>query len=841
MQEKENAHAGDMGAKNSNGSSKDVPKSKSSINREDLQQQKLNAALYYARRGWPVFPLHYPTKSGCSCKNPQCSSVGKHPLTKNGFKDATTDEKVVRMWWRKWPDANVGIVTGKESGFIALDLDPRHEGDESIRKLEKRYGRMPETIESLTGGGGRHILFSHPGKRIKVMNSAGLGGKYPGLDIRGDGGYIVAPPSNHLSGNKYKWEPSHSPIDVELARIPDFLLKLISDKKRRISTISEVGDIIPEGERNVILTSIAGSMRRRGLTEEEIYAALEKVNINRCRPPLPDEEVRHIAKSIMKYKPGRQPKKLGKSTPEKTAKIISKLPYELSVTDLWREIESILFGKFDDKKEYPMEIRRRDAGNLLLGWLQERGGFTQSTEGELFYFYEKHRRLFNIESEAWQAWLSMITNIIYVSTHFKYLDAYCKATALRTKKRRIYRCSYWDDNEKVLYVSRFDGTVYRLDGESITEGPNGKNVLFNDDVNWEPYKPEPGTKTNTLYWLTTELPNWDGNKEMYGLAFRAFIISTFFLELIPAKPILVMYGEKESGKSTCLRLMLRLLYGSFENVSGVPDKPDGFTAAASSAHILAIDNLDDIVPWMRDKLSRLSTGAIDECRKLFTSNEVLRIRYRCSLCITSRTPDTLRRDDLTDRLLILPVRIIKEGRKAERDLYQEVVERRNEFWYEMLNILSKVVRAIREGKLCSNYSIRMADWESLARLIAQEEGNEDLWDEFIPIYTTSQADFLLEGDPICDAIEQAMDNNWLNNKKFTSRELFETLTKALFGDDKIPKGWYKSPQSFSKRLASIRPVLAQVYGLRWEKGTTKATLNRYVYWFDEENKKDNNV
>jgi hypothetical protein len=840
MEEKKNAHAADMGDKE-NTASNNVPYTKSSINKRDLQQENLKAALYYASLGWLVFPLHHPNGNVCSCNNPQCSSVGKHPLTKNGFKDATTDEKTVRSWYQEWPKAGVGIATGWQSNIVVLDEDPRNGGKESLRKLENEYGELPETVESLTGGGGKHYFFSHPGKEVKVKSKVRLGKQYPGIDIRGDSGYIVAPPSKHVSGKIYKWETSHSPIDVKLAPIPDFLLNLINGTEKNRSKTSVVKDTIPDGTRNDELNSLAGTMRRRGMKDDEIYAALQKVNENRCNPPLSDEEVWRVAKGIMRYEPSSPLKKLATFTLKETAKIISELPYEQSVTDLWRGIDSILFDKPEGDDDYPTELRRRDAGNLLLDWLRERGGFTKSTEGELFYFYERYRRLFNIESGIWQAWLSVLTNTNCVSTSFKYFNADCKTATLHAKKRRIYRCSYWDDNEKILYVSRFDGTVYRLDGDSITEVPNGKNVLFNDDPIWEPYKPENHSQSDHLYWLTTELPNWNGNKEMYGLAFRSFIVSTFFYELILVKPMLIMYGESDSGKSTCLRLMLKLIFGSFENVRGVPDRPDGFTAAASSAHILALDNLDDYVPWMRDKLCRIATGAIDECRKLYTSNEVLRIQYRCSLCITARTPDTLRRDDLTKRLLILPVKTIQEGRLKERDLLQEVNERRNEFWDDLLNVLSNIVLAIREGKLPISSIVRMADWESVGRLLAQEEGNEDLWDEFIQYYDRSQRDFLLEEDPICEAIEKAMDLNLLNGKEFSAKELNETLIKALFGEDNIAKGWFKSYRSFSKRLASIRSALEESHGLRRRKGTNKLNQGRWVYWFENKQGKDNNI
>lgn len=137
----------------------------------------LGAALAYARRGLPVFPVN-----------------GKSPLTMHGFKDASMDANIIRGWWTQWPDANVAIATGLVSGLFALDVDPRHGGDKSLAALEEKHAPLPATLDSRTGGGGRHLFFALTQGQI-IRNSAGKLG--PGLDVRGDGGYVVIPPSVH--------------------------------------------------------------------------------------------------------------------------------------------------------------------------------------------------------------------------------------------------------------------------------------------------------------------------------------------------------------------------------------------------------------------------------------------------------------------------------------------------------------------------------------------------------------------------------------------------------------------------------------------------------------------
>jgi putative DNA primase/helicase len=239
----------------------------------------LRIALGYARLGWHVFPCHTPTDRGCSCGMSSCDNVGKHPRVKDWPNVATTDEATIQDWWTRWPDANIGIATGAKSGVVVLDVDPDEGGALALEDLLAEHGSLPETVESLTGGGGRHLLFQHPG--VEMRNSASKLGA--GLDIRGDGGYVIAPPSLHESGRRYEWEVSSHPTDVPLAPMPAWLLELVTASQRAHAASNghdDVGGAIPEGRRNDTLASLAGSMRRRGMTEDEIYKELMGASLN---------------------------------------------------------------------------------------------------------------------------------------------------------------------------------------------------------------------------------------------------------------------------------------------------------------------------------------------------------------------------------------------------------------------------------------------------------------------------------------------------------------------------------------------------------------------------------
>ena len=234
--------------------------------------QTLDAALAYARRGWGVFPVR-----------------GKIPLTRNGFKDATTDETTIRRWWSGSHAAGVAIATGAASGVIVLDVDPRHGGDESLADAEAMYGPLPRTPQVLTGGGGTHFDFAHPGGVVKCRS--GLGG-LRGLDLKADGGYVVAPPSRHPSGDCYAWCAVLGIDEVPIAPAPQWILELAagSPDPERIAYAEPVWVQTPPPDvESEIAEAIAYSDRsfkrfhrsreglrgtQRGITESEVDYSL---------------------------------------------------------------------------------------------------------------------------------------------------------------------------------------------------------------------------------------------------------------------------------------------------------------------------------------------------------------------------------------------------------------------------------------------------------------------------------------------------------------------------------------------------------------------------------------
>jgi len=284
----------------------------------------LGAALFYARLGWRVFPLHSIRDGVCSCpRGEECESPGKHPRTVHGLKDATTDEVRVRDWWKEWPDANIGIVTGVESGIFVIDVDPKNDGETGFDLLHEDR-EFPETPLVFTGGGGRHYFFRYPyapSDGEEVRNRTGV---RQGVDIRGEGGYVVAPPSDHVSGSLYLWEESANPRTIEPPLPPEWLIEELSAPATYSPGTSsgrvrpeEILAGFPEGTRDTTLFRYACSLRDAGVRYTEAIE-LVKLAASRCDPPFPEELAVEKVERVWKTYAPKDLKHMALDSPEPT-------------------------------------------------------------------------------------------------------------------------------------------------------------------------------------------------------------------------------------------------------------------------------------------------------------------------------------------------------------------------------------------------------------------------------------------------------------------------------------------------------------------------------------------
>jgi len=237
----------------------------------------LSVATEYVRRGWAVFPV----------------GRDKRPLTPNGLKDATTDRGQIARW-RSLRPAGIAIRTG--DGLVVLDVDGE-EGADSLREREREYGDLPHTVRAITPGGGEHHYFA-----VSRAVPCSVGKVGSGLDIRGDGGYVVVPPSVHSSGRRYEWDVP--PDEAELAPLPPWLAALAgssahgSPGARPASEWRRVAQGVEQGQRNQACARLCGHLLARGVDH---YVALELLvgwDASANRPPLGRQEITRTCESI---------------------------------------------------------------------------------------------------------------------------------------------------------------------------------------------------------------------------------------------------------------------------------------------------------------------------------------------------------------------------------------------------------------------------------------------------------------------------------------------------------------------------------------------------------------
>ena len=249
-----------------------------------------SAAAAWAGAGRPVFPAGH----------------NKKPLTPHGLLDASTAPDVIRAWWERWPRANIGVRMGQPSGLVVLDVDGQ-DGADALHEFERQHGELPVTASVVTPRRGQHFYFVWPGFTVKTT----AGALATGIDVRGDGGYVLVPPSSTVAG-AYEWDETAPP-----APMPAWLIDLTrgdrsageAQVQARELWVGMLRDGILEGGRNGSLTRLTGYLLRRYVAVDLAGALVHMVNGTCCRPPLAPAEVDRIIESVARMELTRRERK----------------------------------------------------------------------------------------------------------------------------------------------------------------------------------------------------------------------------------------------------------------------------------------------------------------------------------------------------------------------------------------------------------------------------------------------------------------------------------------------------------------------------------------------------
>jgi hypothetical protein len=481
-------------------------------------------------------------------------------------------------------------------------------------------------------------------------------------------------------------------------------------------------------------------------------------------------------------------------------------------------------------KELKAFEKRDKITQTIIGDLKSNGVFFNSERGEFYFKQTSPATLhpLNCDSLPLAAFIQQRFGLNRAETReYEHVLSGLQIEAFTNGRRvDIHQLAHYDSRKGLMYVSRFNGEMYRMDGcklESITNGTDG--VFFWDDPRWEPYAikaiPQNPNRLDNLVLKSPNLvPSHGLSADDQRWLFKVWMFAQFFGSLQPTKPLFLICGPKGGGKTATLRKWLRLLFGGKAEVTALEQgKPDGFVAKITSAPIAVFDNVDERIKWLPNQLAQLATGLSFSRRVLYTTNDQVELIPDCWVGLTSRNPDFVEsRDDLPDRMIILQTDRFPSF-TPEGALLAELASKRDDLWTEILQTLNRLVAFFRaRGDRTPNLRFRMADFASFALKFAECEGKRARAIEIFNRMERRQAEFLLEADPIRLCLEE-----WLKAAENHGREVNSAALRNDLGTiaERLKLEWqYPNPQSLGQRLPHVLSGLQQCFDVTTRKDSS---------------------
>ncbi len=708
----------------------------------NMQSNILNQALYLSEKiGWSVIPVGVDKKPTIAWKPYQTQK-------------ATSEQ--IKSWFSA-SGTNLGIVTGKISNLIVVDIDVRNGGsDEAFKDIN--------TIKCKTGGGGWHYYFKY---EDGIQNKAGI---QQGIDIRGEGGYVVVPPSIHKSGNSYEW--INSPENTEVLVLPEFVKEWIkntkTDEDNNVSkSNSEVLKGVSEGSRNDSAASTIGKWLKR-YPEKEWGTEVWQMTIlwnSKNNPPLDEDELRNVFDSIIKTEKLHQAEK-------------DEAPNKRTVAD--KIVDLVLQSNVELYLDQTGEPHITFQEKPVVGFPIKSSAFKRWVSGK---YWEQNGRGFSGDSFL-QAIGSLEGKTFHEGT----------TKNLYNRIAKINNTIYYDlgDDSQIAKITK--------DGWEITNKCAEKFRRFNHQLPQVAPK-RGGDLLRVLNYLNLKT-------ETDKLLFITYLL-TIFIPDIP-RVILINIGDQGAAKSTALRIIRSLVDPSVTELLSPPTDINELAQASNHHYCLYLDNLSYLRDDLSDALCRLATGIGFTKRKLFTNDEDILFTQKTAIGVTGITL-VAQKADLLDRCLILSFeRIPEEARMDEEDFWKNFNSEKPLILGSIFDKLTELLRMAPEFKLSKKP--RMADYAKYAAIGAITIGRTA--DEFLNAFNENikrQNQAAVDSSPTAQSILQFMKDkdSWNGSSSELHKEL-QSIVEASNLQIGGAEGFPKSSNWLWKRIMQIRPNLSSL-------------------------------
>ena len=702
----------------------------------------ISAALGYLNIGFSVIPIG-------KNKKPMVETWKEYQARR-----ATKEE--VAAWFGRFPDANIAVVTGVISGIVAVDVE-----------AGGSTNNLPPTVISKTGGGGFHFLYRHPG--ILVKNAVRIRDR---MDIRGDGGYIVLPPSIHASGKPYEWAVSIE--DAEFAEFPVWILEKTCNQDEQLTDWqSLLSAEIYEGSRNDTAAQVAGKVLHHlplEFWDLAGWAFLKEWNQGRNKPPLDESELKNVWCSI---KRAELEKRKDGETKEKNRKGRRSIADQL------------------------IEIVNNDSTITLF--------HDQYNDPFVAVEVKSHREVWPTRSKQFRRWLSV--------RYWEQKQQSASPDSITTALNFVEGRACFDGEQHSLnnrIAVHEDGIFYDLAGidwRAINITKNGWEIVLRPPILFRRYshqsfqvEPVRGGNIRKL------LDFVNISDESQKLLFLVYVVSCFIPEF--PHPVIILHGGQGSAKSTQMKILRKIIDPSVTEDVDCPRDPAELAQVLSHHWCVYFDNLSGLPDWLSDKLCKAVTGSAFAKRELYSDDDdVIRVFRRC--IGINGINQVVTKPDLLERAILFELEKIADGeRKPERQIMEQLARERPTIIGGIFDILSKAMTIHPTIKLAT--LPRMADFTLWGCAIAEALGQTK--EEFLSAYyrnINNQNEALLADNLVATVLCGFMESK--SEWDGTPSNLLAGLTslaKEQGVNVEKEKGWPKAANTLSKRLNELKTNLA---------------------------------